>query len=297
MPEKSTYSIRELEELSGIPAHTIRTWERRYHLLTPVRDAGNTRCYARDVVGYLRHLAVLLKHGHRISALACKPREEIQALALEVAPPTSGEITGQLCHAMQDYNVSKLNSLVSCYIRKEGFDQSLLFRYIPFLEKMSFLLLSGTLELTHAQMFYSVMKQKIYAAIEALPLSKQSPTWLLLHGAPDADALHRDILQYLLRKADKQAIGVNAVVKKDLTGIVETASPETCLVIADEGMSDEELQRILTQLEPLNQEIVLFTPAKTLHFPNNLLTTEVEMWYGLRIAFFELSRSGENTPR
>ena len=43
--QKEQYNINDLEKLTGIKAHTIRIWEKRYNLLEPKRTATNIRFY------------------------------------------------------------------------------------------------------------------------------------------------------------------------------------------------------------------------------------------------------------
>ena len=43
--DKNLFSIKDLENLSGIKAHTIRIWEKRYDLLQPMRTNTNIRLY------------------------------------------------------------------------------------------------------------------------------------------------------------------------------------------------------------------------------------------------------------
>ncbi len=284
MAEKSTYSIRELEELSGVPAHTIRTWERRYQLLCPVRDAGNTRCYGKEVAGYLRHLAVLLRHGHRISILAGKSRDEIAMMAQEYVTPMADEITESLCHAMQDYNLSRLEGLMSCYVRKEGFETALREHFIPFLDQLSFLLVSGALQPAQGQLFYTVLRQKIFSAMEQLSPPKDAEKWLLLHGKGDAEAIHRDILQYALRSRDKQVIRIDASQTSDVGTLVREIQPHVCCIVADTDPAL--LQRMVFQSTLAGQgNTLVFTPGKTLDFVNNPQISAIPVLYGLPAAF------------
>jgi DNA-binding transcriptional MerR regulator len=192
MSEKLTYSIRDLEELSGIPAHTIRTWERRYGLFTPSRNAGNVRCYDVSDVAYLHQLVLLIKQGNRISVLARKSRGEIQALVNEAVPVSNAyDITEALCMALQDFDTSKVEGLMTCYIRKEGFDRAVETRITPFLDQLSFLLLSGVLDTIHVQMFYSLLRQKVNAALDAIVLPRDGERWLLMHDEDSENGVRR----------------------------------------------------------------------------------------------------------
>jgi len=288
MSEKNTYSIRELEEISGIPAHTIRTWERRYGLLSPLREAGSTRCYTSQVVGYLRHLGVLLKQGHRISALAAKSQEEIDVMVQELHPPNPDELTESLCHGLREYDSGRVERMMDCYFRKEGFDQALSGRFVPFLEQSGFLLLSGVLKPTHIQIYCQILRQKLLSAIESTPGSKHGDIWLLLHGKTDNDTVHRDILHYLLRNAGHQVVRLDVSGISDLPELLETIKPTGCCIVVDGAYRAGELEQLITTTHTAQGNTLVFTPGKTLDFVNNTQIPEITVMRGLKDAFKHL---------
>lgn len=65
-----TFTIGEVEQLCGIRAHTLRTWEQRYGLVRPGRTNGKTRIYSTDEVEDLLCFCLLNRNGYRISAIA-----------------------------------------------------------------------------------------------------------------------------------------------------------------------------------------------------------------------------------
>ena len=75
-----SYSISDLEQLSGVSAHNIRIWERRYQAFTPSRTAGNTRFYNDDQLKKLLNIAGLYHAGYKISKACALSREEMNEL-------------------------------------------------------------------------------------------------------------------------------------------------------------------------------------------------------------------------
>lgn len=65
-----SFGIAELERLSGLKAHTIRTWEERFGILKPARTEGNFRSYSLEDLKYILSLALLNQNGHKISRLS-----------------------------------------------------------------------------------------------------------------------------------------------------------------------------------------------------------------------------------
>ena len=73
----ASYSIRDLEKLSGIKAHTIRIWEQRYSIIEPKRTVTNIRFYTDDDLQFVLNVAFLNKNGIRISKISKMSREEV----------------------------------------------------------------------------------------------------------------------------------------------------------------------------------------------------------------------------
>ncbi|NRA91089.1 MAG: MerR family transcriptional regulator, partial [Psychroserpens sp.] len=82
---KSTFSIKDLENLTGIKAHTIRIWEKRYNLLQPERTDTNIRYYSLESLQKLLNVSYLNNNGFKISKIASFEEEDIPKLVKEVA--------------------------------------------------------------------------------------------------------------------------------------------------------------------------------------------------------------------
>ncbi|HLF63892.1 MAG TPA: MerR family transcriptional regulator [Saprospiraceae bacterium] len=292
MDDQLTYSIRDLEELSGIPAHTIRTWERRYNLFSPSRDAGNVRCYDARDISHLHHLVMLLKQGHRISTLAGKSWEEISALAKEsTLISKDSDVTETLCLALQDFDAMKVESLMNCYIRKEGFDHAVFTRFVPFLDQMSFLLLSGVLQPVHAQLFYTVLRQKVNSAIDVIIPSRESARWVLVNSDDMTDTVYGDIMHYLLRKGGRQVISVGSTTPEVMQVLLKDLKSQGYCFVAGGEEVGEWLQKMLTiipngQMKQGNTLVLI--PGKTLDFVNNSQINGGVILVGLQEAFKHL---------
>lgn len=79
------YSMRVVTRLTGVPADTLRSWERRYDAVVPVRTAGNTRRYTADDVRRLTLLRQATERGHKIGDIARLAEDELTALLTERA--------------------------------------------------------------------------------------------------------------------------------------------------------------------------------------------------------------------
>ena len=82
------YSIKDLEYLSGIKAHTLRIWEQRYKILTPKRSETNIRYYSDDDLKYLLNISLLYSFEYKISKIAKWTREEVADKVYEISQNT-----------------------------------------------------------------------------------------------------------------------------------------------------------------------------------------------------------------
>ena len=108
---KNTFSIKDLENLSGIKAHTIRIWEKRYNILEPMRTETNIRLYDLENLQKLLNITLLHDHGYKISKISKFPKDKIPALVNEIVTEKSAK-----SHALSSFKMAMMN-----------FDQTLFF--------------------------------------------------------------------------------------------------------------------------------------------------------------------------
>ena len=77
VPEEH-FQISTVSRLTGLTVHTIRTWEKRYNVVTPKRTDTGRRLYARDDIRRLTLLKSLVDAGHGISSICSLPTENLE---------------------------------------------------------------------------------------------------------------------------------------------------------------------------------------------------------------------------
>ena len=85
----STFSIKDLETITGIKAHTLRIWEQRYHLIEPKRTATNIRYYDDDDLRFILNVSILNNYGIKISEIAKMEEEKIREMVLVISEKSS----------------------------------------------------------------------------------------------------------------------------------------------------------------------------------------------------------------
>ena len=124
----SQYSIKDLERISGVKAHTIRIWEKRYNILEPERTDTNIRFYSDGDLKRILNISVLTDNGHKISSIASLSDEILSQKILELNnlgfPDRSGLIEN-LIVAMLDMDEVKFEKILNSSIIKIGFEDTL----------------------------------------------------------------------------------------------------------------------------------------------------------------------------
>ena len=131
---KQDFTIRDLQNISGIKAHTIRIWEKRYNLLQPKRTDTNIRSYSNQNLTKLLNISLLNKNSFKISKIAEMSEAEIiqnaRALAFEVA--INDEAINSLKLAMFQFDKILFNETYNKLLHKITFRDVFKEVFIPF---------------------------------------------------------------------------------------------------------------------------------------------------------------------
>ena len=163
------YSIRDLEKLTGIKAHTIRIWEKRYNAVEPKRTKTNIRYYSDDDLKKLLNISILHRHGVKISKIMQKTDEELGHAIEEICEThneTESQIEG-LVVAMIELDESKFEKLFTNSIIRFGFEKTLLNIIYPFLEKVGILWQVGNIYPAQEHFISNLIRQKLSGAIDS----------------------------------------------------------------------------------------------------------------------------------
>lgn len=204
------YSISDLEELTGIKAHTIRIWEKRYGVVKPERTATNIRFYQDDDLKALINIALLNRNGYKISQIASMTPEEISAHVSEI---TAIDIPGEdqvdaLSLSLIELDSYKFESIIESNIRQMGLETAMMEVIYPFLEKLGLLWLSGAMDISHEKYLNNLLKRKLMSEIDSLPLVKEGPVFILFLPPGNAQELSMLFVHFLMKKRGIKVINI-----------------------------------------------------------------------------------------
>tara|TARA_B110001450_G_scaffold125282_1_gene117913 strand:- start:942 stop:1865 length:924 start_codon:yes stop_codon:yes gene_type:complete len=165
---KSTFSIKNLETFSGIKAHTIRIWEKRYNLLEPERTETNIRRYSLDNLRKLLNITLLYNHGFKISKISSLSIEEISGSVSNIALKENSEqiAINALKLAMINFDCELFNKTYDEFLSHSKFEFIFMDVFMPLMKELGILWQTAAISSTHEHFITNLIKQKIHIQTE-----------------------------------------------------------------------------------------------------------------------------------
>lgn len=252
----AVYSIKDLERLSGIKAHTLRMWEQRYGLLVPQRTKTNIRYYQDNDLKLLLNIVVLNQNGYKISKIASMNNEEIASKTQELSLQTDNQsnyLEG-LTLAMIELNETKFERLIQRYTQENGFMQTILELIYPFLDRLRVLWLTGSVNSIQEHFITQLIKRKLISAIDNLPNSPTAaiPTFILYLPEGDKQELSLLFLHFILRSRSFPVLYLGPDISLDDLKNIPKGKKDCCIfTILSEHFSSEPIQSYILKLEEI----------------------------------------------
>jgi MerR family transcriptional regulator, light-induced transcriptional regulator len=197
------FSIRDIENLSGIKAHTLRIWEQRYGLTLCKRKESMHRFYDNDDLKQILRIAYLYKKGYKISRIAHLKKEQIVDLASQQnSRPDAAIFVNQLIEAGMDFDHDHFEEIAQNAIENIGMEGFILNVAYPFMEKIGVLWMTNHVIPAQEHFSSALVIKKLIAAIDALPAVVKKPGASFVLFTPEGEEHELSLLfaQYLLKK-------------------------------------------------------------------------------------------------
>ncbi len=170
---KSNFSIKDLENLSGIKAHTIRIWEKRYNLFQPNRTDTNIRCYDIENLQKLLNVTFLYNNGYKISKISQLGEDKIPGVVRNLVSDQSnnGHVLNSFKMAMMNFDQALFAKTYNGLLKEKSFREIFYDDFIPFLNEVGLLWQTDTITPSHEHFICALIKQKILVNTEKLQFS------------------------------------------------------------------------------------------------------------------------------
>lgn len=245
------YSIKELEQLSGIKAHTIRIWEKRHKIIEPSRTATNIRYYSDLDLKKIINVSLLNTYGIKISKIADMSLDDVNKKVLEISELQNDKAVhiDQMVIAMIDMEEELFEKILNNLILRFGFEKTITEIIYPFLEKIGILWQTQNITPAHEHFISNLIRQKIIVAIDGLPLPPKTAKKILLF-LPEGEMHEMGLLFYhfLIRKSGYRTyyLGQN-VPHEDILSVYKVHQPDFILTSITSNLSMP-IERYLEQL-------------------------------------------------
>jgi DNA-binding transcriptional MerR regulator len=196
---KNVFSIKDLENLSGIKAHTIRIWEKRHNVLEPMRTDTNIRLYDLASLQKLLNITLLHDFGYKISKISKYPPETIPALVREIVTNKTAK-----SHAISEFKIAMMNfdqelffNTYDWLTKEKSFQEIFYDVFLPLMNEMGMLWQTDTITPSHEHFITFLIKQKLLIQTEQLQIRKPTKTDKVFVLSLPMNEIHELGLMYL----------------------------------------------------------------------------------------------------
>ena len=277
----ANYSIRELENLSGIKAHTIRIWEKRYGIIKPARTDTNIRFYCDDDLKRLLNIAILNRFGMRISNIAKLSDSQMSEKVISFFSDSLDAASNieNLIVAMVEMDEYKFDRILSRYIMNEGFENAVVNIIFPFFEKIGLLWQTGSINPAHEHFVSNLFRQKLMVAIDNIMVTDNKDAKKFLLFLPEGEYHELALLfyNYLIKKSGRVVFYLGSSVPfNDLIETSKMVNPDYLFSCITTSMTKDEVSdyfKKISETFPTQKIFVTGLQIKEnfIEFPSNVL--------------------------
>ena len=213
------FTIRDIENMSGIKAHTLRIWEKRYQMLIPDRKKGHHRIYTNEELKRILRIAFLYHSGLKVSAIAVLNEESIISKILD-SSITNNNYKLYILHLLEaaiDFNESTFKKVLNDLVLKIGFENTITHVCFPYLQRVGHLWSTNNVIPAQEHFTSYIIQNTIIAETEKTkPVNSNGKTIVLFTPLGEYHELPLLYLNYLLKKNGWEVIYLGKNVKLDM---------------------------------------------------------------------------------
>lgn len=249
----SNYSIKEIEQLSGIKAHTLRMWEYRYNFIKPKRTETNIRYYNDEDLKLVLNISLLKENGNKISRISTMSAEDLQKEVRQIMENKMGfprQIQG-LTLAMLELDEDRFEKILSTNILQIGFERTIMNLIYPFFQKLGILWQTGTINPAQEHFISNLVRQKIIVAMDGQLVNSTNFNKKYLLFLPENELHEISLLfsAYIIKSRNNKVIYIGQNVPHlDLVDIYKDHNPDYLLAVLTTFPPSDEVQTYIYKL-------------------------------------------------
>ena len=279
------FTIKDLENLSGIKAHTIRIWEQRYSFLKPSRTGTNIRYYSNDDLKAILNISILNKYGYKISHINRMSVSDVQARVAElnIGGAPQERIVNELIQLMVDLDIAGFEKLIDKQIAAAGIEKTIIRIIFPFFERIGILWQTGHINPAQEHLTTNIIRQKLIVGIDqAKSLTKTKRSFLLFLPEGEHHELGLLLVYYLLKRKGAEVFYIGANVPlKDAQFVAQIKKPDFVYIHLTSTSSGFNFQKFLTQTSERIPRSKIIISGHVTHDNKKALPKNVEFKHSL----------------
>ncbi len=275
------YSIKDLEVLSGVKAHTIRIWEKRYNLLSPGRTDTNIRYYSDTDLRRILNVSLLVNSGFKISKVAKLDEQKIKNSVIEITENKTSEsdyVDRLILHMLNFDNIGFYN-FTNEIIKQKGFEDAVLKVFFALFERIGTYWQVGTIFPAQEHYVTSILRQKLIAEIDKLGFENRNGSTILFF-LPEGELHEMSLLfySYLAQKNGYNVIYLGQYVPfEDLAKVQTHIKIDYVFTAFINAIPKEELENYLVELKETFQHQKVFVTGWQIQHNNPVLPRSVKI--------------------
>ena len=255
------YSIKDMEHLSGIKAHTIRIWEKRYGLLDPDRSDTNIRSYSDKDVRRILNVAMLVKNGYKISTVALFDEQRLQLEVIRINRNSTepDKNIDQLLFLTVNLDTFGFETLMNLIISQNGFKKTIEQVVFPFFERIGILWQTGSIFTAHEHFVSNLIRNRLIREIGNFESNESAKSVLFFLRNDEWHELGLLYFNYLAAEAGLRCVYLGQSLPfEDLSNLLTSQKYDFVCTSFIQAIEKAELEQYLANLSfVFNQNKIL----------------------------------------
>ncbi len=281
------YSIKELETLTGVKAATLRMWEKRYQIITPLRTQTNIRYYGNQHLKHLLNINVLNRNGIKISHIAEMTAKEIanKVKDFSFVKSSNDDLFDGLMLSMIDLDELMFNQVFYKAVARLGFEETINDIVFPFFTRIGVMWQIGSINPAQEHFMSNMVRQKLIVGIDTLAQQRNEKAKNVLLFLPENELheLGMLFLNYLLKnKGFKTVYLGQAVPMVDLAKIIDISNPDILICNVSNTMAVGDIKLFLDRFKALPSTKQIFISSSAIFDLNFNLPENFKLFKNLK---------------
>lgn len=275
------YSIKDVEVLSGIKAHTLRIWELRYDIIEPLRTDTNIRYYSNEQLKKVLNISLLNNNGIKISKIATMSQKEINEhiKALQKLNNNVETYANRLTQAMISFDKQKLENILQDYKFYGSLESFFIDVIFPFLNRVGLLWASSDINPAQEHFCSQVIKRFLIKKIEEFPQnSSHNDLYVLLLPKEEYHELSLLFAEYILKSKGKNTIYLGTSVPyNNLNSLISSYNVKAIICVMVIQKSEHDMQEIIHEYEEISNTTKVYFAGNVFDINNYTINENIEV--------------------